>query len=168
MDLSKLSYEQLRYIFTLHIGCEVFAIYDEAPRRGILTGFHGEYQAEIQFYEEDGINVLEHPEYVEMHKTELNLSSLVTMSDDEAFTIATIAGFIYPSFNRVQMISIGRAIVATMAERTYFNRDIEPCRVAAIFQQLVQWNFAVPLYLGVGHPYNGLTAKEIFNDVKFQ
>jgi len=165
MDLSKLSYEQLRYIFTLHTGCGVFAMYDDAPRRGILTGFHGEYQAEIQFYEEDGVNVFEHPEYVEMHKVELNLSSLALINDDEAATIATIAGYIEVSFGRDRMIAIGRDIIKDIMEDS--NITIEPRRVFFILQQLLQWNFDIPLYFGVGHPYNGFTARKIFSHIKF-
>lgn len=76
-------------VFAMYLMCEVIGEWD-GERKGILTGIHGEYEAEIQFYEEDGVNVFENPEYNEYDKCKLLLTSLLEISNEDLVKIFTI------------------------------------------------------------------------------
>lgn len=70
----------------LYLGCGVMGDYDGSPRRGYLTGISGvaEEQAQIQFFEEDGFNVCEEPEYNQFVEVKLILRPLSDIKEDEA------------------------------------------------------------------------------------
>jgi hypothetical protein len=68
----------------LYLMCEVIANYDGEPRKGLLTGVrNGGYEAEIQFYEEDGFNVMEEPTFNEIAEVKPILRPLSDMTEDE-------------------------------------------------------------------------------------
>lgn len=87
---TQLSNEEKAKIFALYLGCEVIGQYD-GERKGYLTGIHGEDQAEIQFFEQDGINVFEQPEYNQYDECKLRLIPLKEITCEDAVEIAKIA-----------------------------------------------------------------------------
>lgn len=78
----------------LYLGCEVMGIHptDDSERKGYLTGIHGEYEAEIQFFNEDGFNVSEEPEYNRFNKVKPILRPLSDMTEEDFRSL-----FKYPS-----------------------------------------------------------------------
>lgn len=76
----------------LYLGCEVMGILLDEPRKGYLTGIHGEYGAEIQFFNEDGVNVSEEPEYNEYQQVKPILRPLSDMTEEEAFWLCDYFG----------------------------------------------------------------------------
>lgn len=68
----------------LYIGCEVIGKLNDEPRKGRLTGVtNGGYECEIQFFNEDGINVSEEPEWNESKDVILLLRPISEMTDKE-------------------------------------------------------------------------------------
>lgn len=66
-----------------YLGCDVIGQYD-GDRKGYLTGvINGGVGCEIQFFEEDGINVFEEPEYNTPDEVQLVLRPLSDMTDEE-------------------------------------------------------------------------------------
>jgi hypothetical protein len=64
--------------------CEVMADLNGEPRKGYLTGVtNGGSEAEIQFFEEDGVNVFEHPEFNLIEQVKPILRPLSSMTEDE-------------------------------------------------------------------------------------
>lgn len=70
----------------LYLGCEVMGTEPAwgESRKGYLTGIHGEYEAEIQFFEEDGVNVSESPAYNKFTQVKPILRPLSSMTQEEA------------------------------------------------------------------------------------
>lgn len=69
------------YLF-LYLGCEATVWdEDEGDGFGVLTGIHGEYQAEIQLIENG--NASEHPEYYEYKNVKPILRPLSDMTEEE-------------------------------------------------------------------------------------
>lgn len=67
-----------------YIGCEVIGNYNDEPRKGYLTGVqNGGYECEIQFFEEDGFNVFEEPEFNESKDVKLCLSRLEDITEED-------------------------------------------------------------------------------------
>ena len=75
--------KELKDYIHLYIGCELIGKLHGKPTKGLLTGISGEYEAEIQFFEEDGINVFEYPEYNDFEKVKLILRPLSDMTEEE-------------------------------------------------------------------------------------
>ena len=77
--------ELLPTIFGLYIGCELIApdpSEEQITRKGYLTGIHGEYQAEIQFID-DNNNVWEEPSYSGYNKVSLLVKPTSGISDED-------------------------------------------------------------------------------------
>jgi len=67
----------------LYIGCEIIGEYQDEQRNGYLTGLHGEYGPEIQFFTEDEVNVHEHPEYNDYDQVKLILRPLSDINQED-------------------------------------------------------------------------------------
>jgi len=75
---------QLKDVIHLLLGCECIGQYDDADRRAYLTGItNGGTECELQFFEEDGINVFESPEWSDIEKVRPILRRLASMTEDE-------------------------------------------------------------------------------------
>lgn len=76
---------KLKDILYLYLGCEVFGTYnDQSGSKGYLTGItNGGQDCEIQFFEEDGINVSEEPEFNDIAEIKPILRPLSDMTEDE-------------------------------------------------------------------------------------
>lgn len=78
---------ELKDYLHFYLGCEVIGNYD-GPRKGYLTGItNGGTEAEIQFFEEDGINVFEHPEFNTLDEIKPILRPLSDMTEEEAIEV---------------------------------------------------------------------------------
>jgi hypothetical protein len=74
-----------------HLGCEVIGQYNGESRKGFLTGIkNGGYDLEIQFFEDDGINVFEEPEYNRIDDVKLLLRPLTDLNKDEAIKLGEL------------------------------------------------------------------------------
>ncbi len=68
----------------LYLGCELIGSYRLEPRKGYLTGItNGGEDVEIQFFEEDGINVFESPEHNTVDEIKPILRPLSDMKIEE-------------------------------------------------------------------------------------
>lgn len=78
--------KELSDYINLYFGCDVVGTYNDASgSRGILTGVtNGGTECEIQFYEEDGFNVSESPEFNDTKEVKLILRPLIDMTPQEA------------------------------------------------------------------------------------
>ena len=75
---------ELKDYAPFYLGCKVIGTYDNKPRKGYLTGVNnGGYDCEIQFFEEDGINVFEHPVFNTIDEIKLTLRPLPDMTKEE-------------------------------------------------------------------------------------
>jgi hypothetical protein len=99
--------KQNRNYAHLYIGCELIGIHpdDDTERKGYLTGIHGEYEAEIQFFNEDGVNVSEEPAYNMFDQIKLILRPLSDMTGEETLTAFHMsyedAGYKFSEFSTV-------------------------------------------------------------------
>ena len=76
--------KDIREYLKYYIGCEVIGKYLDEDRKGYLTGVrNGSYECEIQFFEEDGFNVMEEPEFNEPSDVKLCLSRLEDMCEED-------------------------------------------------------------------------------------
>jgi hypothetical protein len=76
---------QLKDVLHLYLGCEVIGSYNDAPRKGYLTGVtNGGTECEIQFFDEDGLNVFEHPEFNTAEQVRLVSRPLSSMTEEDA------------------------------------------------------------------------------------
>lgn len=67
-----------------YIGCEVLGQLNGEKRKGYLTGVtNGGTECEIQFFEEDGINVFEEPEFNTSEEVKVCLRPLSDMTEHE-------------------------------------------------------------------------------------
>lgn len=84
--------KQLKDYLHLYLGCELIGIHpdDDTERKGYLTGIHGEYEAEIQFFNEDGVNVSEEPAYNMFDQIKLSLRPLSSMTMEELIELEPI------------------------------------------------------------------------------
>lgn len=82
--------KQLSDYVHLYLGCELFGKRDdERNQRGFLTGVtNGGTECEIQFLEEDGINVSEIPAWNDLADVKLILRPLYDMTKEEAIEYA--------------------------------------------------------------------------------
>jgi hypothetical protein len=82
---------QLKDVLHLYLGCEVIGSYNDEPRKGYLTGLtNGGTECEIQFFEEDGLNVFEHPEFNTAEQVKPIFRRLSSMTKDEAQKVAAL------------------------------------------------------------------------------
>lgn len=79
-----------------YIDAEVIGKYDDEDRKGYLTGVrNGGYECEIQFFEEDGFNVKEEPEFNESSDVKLCLRKLSSITDAEWSKIDEACGVMF-------------------------------------------------------------------------
>lgn len=77
--MAKKKEDYLKY----YIGAEVIGKYLDEDRKGYLSGVNnGGFECEIQFFEEDGFNVFEKPEFNESSEVKLCLRKLSSMSEE--------------------------------------------------------------------------------------
>lgn len=82
----------------------------------------------------------------------LALTPLSAISDEHAIEV----GKLNISGDGFNYLAIGKSITHWL-EKYGKNRDVS----FEIYQQLIQWGYAVPLFIESGHPDNGKTAIEL-------
>lgn len=88
----------------LYLGCEIIGSFRLEPRKGYLTGItNGGEDVEIQFFEEDGINVFESPEYNAVDEIKPILRHLSDMTEDEMKEL--LIKWYYPSEDMFMRLS---------------------------------------------------------------
>ena len=173
----KFERQELDRLFGMHIGCEVVADCNDEQRKGYLTGIHGEYGAEIQFIEDDGINVFEEPHYDEYRTIKMLLTPLSSITDEHAIEIAFKNNTLPENWQIFKVYSQApETWCAVKYRRNYVENDLklnedgyEYKETYITFYQLYDWQFqyliqkgyAVPLFFGAGHWANGKTAIEL-------
>lgn len=80
----------------LYIGCEIQAPSPDeefVQCKGLLTGIHGEFEAEVQFYDINN-NVDEEPSYCPYDRIKPLLRPISDMTEDEMFEMSEITGLL--------------------------------------------------------------------------
>lgn len=106
-----------------YFGCEVMGECAGERRKGHLTGLtNGGTECEIQFFNQDGFNLSEEPEFNEPEKVILLLRPLSTMTEAEAIELAKLSEY-EPHFRnpRVERNKFDDLIVYWNDDHEYFN-----------------------------------------------
>lgn len=94
----------------LYLGCELIGSFRLEPRKGYLTGItNGGEDVEIQFFEEDGINVFESPEFNTVKEIKPILRPISDMTEDEMKEIFNlIFKRIFPPSGNILLFDLGK------------------------------------------------------------
>lgn len=123
---------------------KIFALYWE--QRVLMLNLHS-----------DRLLLVDHHFYVRFSfDMKLALIPLDKVSDEHAIEIGLMWGFRIDDKNRATVIEKSKHIIEGFVKIT-----MNSLRAINIYQQLIYWGYAVPLFIEPGNPDNGKTAIEL-------